>query len=129
MSDITVKEMINEAKKNLKELSADDVKNKLKSKDTLIVDLRDTSECIENGVIPGSYHVSRGHLEFSADPKCEHYKDFFNKEKNIILYCHTGARSALASSTLKHMGYKKISHMKGGFKLWMKKIGIIDDYK
>jgi len=129
MSDITVKEMVNEAKRNLKELSVGDVKKKLKSKGTLIVYLRDTAECIDNGVIPGSYHVSRGILEFSADPKCEHYKDFFSKEKDIILYCHTGSRSALASATLKYMGYKKITHMKGGFKLWMEKIGIIDDYK
>ena len=49
--------------------------------------------------------------------------------KNIILYCHSGARSALASKTLKDMGYTKVSHMKGGFKQWMKKVGIIDDHK
>lgn len=129
MNDITVKEMVKSAKKNLEELSINDVKNKLNSENTIIIDLRDTAECIENGIIPGSNHVSRGRLEFSADPKCEHYKDFFDKEKDIILYCHTGSRSALASATLKYMGYKKISHMKGGFKLWMEKIGIIVDYK
>ena len=129
MKNTTVKEMIRKAKKNLDELSVNDVENILNSNNANIIDLRDTSELIENGIIPGSYHASRGHLEFFADPKCEFYKDFFNKEKDIILYCHSGARSALASKTLKDMGYNKISHMKGGFKEWMKKIGIIDDYK
>jgi len=129
MKNITVKEMIRSAKENLKELSPQQVADNLKSQDINIVDLRDTSELIENGVIPGSYHASRGHLEFFADPDCEHYKDFFNKEKSIILYCHSGARSALAAKTLQLMGYDKISHMKGGFKSWMKEVGIIVDYK
>jgi|TARA_B110000261_G_scaffold113595_1_gene126881 rhodanese-related sulfurtransferase len=129
MKNITVKEMIRSAKENLKELSPQQVADNLKSQDINIVDLRDTSELIENGVIPGSYHASRGHLEFFADPDCEYYKDFFNKEKSIILYCHSGARSALAAKTLQLMGYDKISHMKGGFKSWMKEVGIIVDYK
>ena len=128
MSDITVKEMIKSAKNNLNEISVVDVKKKLNSKESNIIDLRDTAELIENGIIPGSHHASRGHLEFFADPKCEYYKDFFNKEKEIILYCNSGARSALAASTLKIMGYKNVSHMKGGFKAWMKEIGDIDDF-
>jgi len=128
MSDITVKEMIKSAKKNLNEISVVDVKKKLNSNESNIIDLRDTAELIENGIIPGSHHASRGHLEFFADPKCEYYKDFFNKEKEIILYCNSGARSALAASTLKIMGYKNVSHMKGGFKAWMKEIGDIDDF-
>ena len=96
--------------------------------DINIIDLRDTAELIENGVIPGSHHASRGHLEFFADPKCEYYKDCFNKEKEIILFCNSGARSALAAYTLKTMGYKNVSHMKGGFKAWMKEIGVIEDF-
>ena len=129
MKNITVKEMIRSAKENLTELSPQQVEGNLNSKDINIVDLRDTSELIENGVIPGSYHSSRGHLEFFADPACEYYKDFFDKKKSIILYCHSGARSALAAKTLRSMGYDKISHMKGGFKSWMKEVGIIVDYK
>ena len=128
MSNITVKEMIREAKIGLDELSVEEVKAMLNSNDINIIDLRDTSELIENGIIPGSIHTSRGHLEFFADPKCEYYKDFFDKNKNLILYCHSGARSALASKTLKEMGYSKVMHIKGGFKEWMKKIGIIDDH-
>jgi rhodanese-related sulfurtransferase len=128
MGDITVKEMIKSAKQNLDEVSVADVKKKLNSSKTNIIDLRDTAELIENGVIPGSHHASRGHLEFFADPKCEYYKDCFNKEKEIILFCNSGARSALAASTLKTMGYKNVSHMKGGFKAWMKEIGVIEDF-
>ncbi|MEL0102158.1 MAG: rhodanese-like domain-containing protein [Gammaproteobacteria bacterium] len=128
MKDSTVKEMIKNAKKGLNEFSVHEVKDKLNSEEFHIIDLRDTSELIENGIIPGSYHASRGHLEFFADPKCEYYKDFFNKEKNIILYCHSGARSALAAKTLKKMGYNNVSHMRDGFKAWMKEIGIIVDF-
>lgn len=128
MKDATVKEMIKNAKKGLNEFSVHEVKDKLNSEEFHIIDLRDTSELIENGIIPGSYHASRGHLEFFADPKCEYYKDFFNKEKNIILYCHSGARSALAAKTLKKMGYNNVSHMRDGFKAWMKEIGIIVDF-
>ena len=87
MGDITVKEMIKSAKQNLDEVSTADVKKKLNSSKTNIIDIRDTAELIENGVIPGSHHASRGHLEFFADPKCEYYKDCFNKEKEIILFC------------------------------------------
>ena len=70
MENTTVKEMIRKAKKNLDELSVNDVENILNSNNANIIDLRDTSELIENGIIPGSYHASRGHLEFFADPKC-----------------------------------------------------------
>ena len=128
MGDITVKEMIKSAKKNLDEVSVADVKKKLNSSKTNIIDLRDTAELIENGVIPGTHHAFRGHLEFFADPKCKYYKDCFNKEKEIILFCNSGARSALAANTLKTMGYKNVSHMKGGFKAWMKEIGVIEDF-
>ena len=128
MSNITAKEMVKKAKIGLDELNVEEVKKMLHSNNINIIDLRDTSELIENGIIPGSIHTSRGHLEFFADPKCEYYKEFFDKNKDIILYCHSGARSALASKTLKDMGYNKVSHIKGGFKEWMKRIGIIDDY-
>jgi len=129
MDYVTVEQMVKEAKENLHEFSVEDVKKKLSNNNVCIIDIRDSSECIENGIIPGSFHVSRGVLEFNADPKCEYYKDFFDKDREIILYCHTGSRSALASATLKEMGYTNVAHMKGGFKDWMRKIGDIDDYK
>jgi len=129
MNKVTVKDLIKFAKKDLNEMSVHEVKGMLDDKQTNIIDLRDTSELIENGIIPNSFHASRGHLEFFADPECEYYKNFFDKEKNLILYCHSGSRSALAAKTLKEMGYSKISHMKGGFKAWMKEIGIIEDIK
>ena len=101
MDYVTVEQMVKEAKENLHEFSVEDVKKKLSNNNVCIIDIRDSSECIENGIIPGSFHVSRGVLEFNADPKCEYYKDFFDKDREIILYCHTGSRSALASATLK----------------------------
>jgi len=69
MENTTVEEMIRKAKKNLNELSVNDVENILNSNNANIIDLRDTSELIENGIIPGSYHASRGHLEFFCRSK------------------------------------------------------------
>ena len=69
MDYVTVEQMVKEAKENLHEFSVEDVKKKLSNNNVCIIDIRDSSECIENGIIPGSFHVSRGVLEFNADPK------------------------------------------------------------
>ena len=72
----------------------------------------------QNGKIPGSFHAPRGMLEFYADPLLPYYKPEFNKNNQIILHCASGGRSALATATLKQMGYENVAHMDGGFKAW-----------
>jgi rhodanese-related sulfurtransferase len=81
----------------------------------LIVDVRDGTELQAGGKVKGALHVSRGLLEFKADPDSPMYDPKFRKDKTIILYCASGGRSALAGKTLKDMGYERV-HNLGGFK-------------
>jgi len=81
-----------------------------------LIDIRDFSELQKEGTVENSFHISRGLLEFSIHPEsayAQKKKIDFNKE--IVLFCAAGGRSALATKTLKEMGYKKISHIEGGF--------------
>ena len=81
-----------------------------------LIDIRDTVELQKIGKIENSFHVSRGLLEFSLHPESafvQNQKLDLNKE--IVLFCAAGGRSALAAKTLKEMGFKNVSHVEGGF--------------
>ena len=82
----------------------------------LVVDVRDAPE-VESGRIAGSVHVSRGMLEFRADPESPYYDKNFSKDKTVILYCASGGRAALAGKVLKDMGYERVYNL-GAFKDW-----------
>lgn len=84
----------------------------------LVIDLREAEEWNSYGMIPGAIAITRGMLEFAADPATPYYKPELQPESRILLYCQGGARSALAGKTLKEMGYKDIAHLEGGFKRW-----------
>jgi len=72
---------------------------------TLVVDVRDAPEVEKSGKIAGAVHVSRGMLEFRADPESPYHDKNFAKNKTVILYCASGGRSALAAKVLKDMGF------------------------
>ena len=81
-----------------------------------LIDIRDAVELQKIGKIENSFHVSRGLLEFSLHPESafvQNQKLDLNKE--IVLFCAAGGRSALAVKTLKEMGFKNVSHVEGGF--------------
>jgi rhodanese-related sulfurtransferase len=120
--------MVKEARSAIDELTTQQVLESLSDTSKCIIDIRDETELIKNGVLPNSKHASRGKIEFFADPAGEQYKKFFTQEKMLILYCATGGRSALAVNTLKMMGYENVTHMVGGFKRWKKEKKIIDPY-
>src|SRR3989454_1127255 len=84
---------------------------------TLVVDVRDAPEVDKSGKVAGALHVSRGMLEFRADPESPYYDKNFAKQKTIILYCASGGRSALAGKVLKDMGYDQVYNL-GAFKDW-----------
>jgi rhodanese-related sulfurtransferase len=93
--------------------------------DTLVVDVRDAPEVDKSGKVAGALHVSRGMLEFRADPESPYYDKNFAKQKTIILYCASGGRSALAGKVLKDMGYDQVYNL-GAFKDWAEGGGAID---
>jgi rhodanese-related sulfurtransferase len=92
---------------------------------TLVVDVRDAAEVAASGKVAGAVHVSRGLLEFRADPEAPTHDKNFAKDKTLILYCGSGGRAALAGKTLKDMGYGQVYNL-GGFKDWAESGGAIE---
>jgi len=84
----------------------------------LVVDVRDAVEIESSGKIAGAVHVSRGMLEFRADPESPAHDKNFAKDKTVILYCGSGGRAALAGKMLKELGYAEVYNA-GGFKDWV----------
>lgn len=90
----------------------------LQAKGALIVDVRDAPELAASGKAKGAVHVSRGMLEFKADPKSPYHDQAFDPNKTVILYCASGGRSALAGKALQDLGFKDVRNL-GAFKDWL----------
>ncbi|MEO8125421.1 MAG: rhodanese-like domain-containing protein [Burkholderiales bacterium] len=82
------------------------------------VDLRDVRELEREGVIPGAVHAPRGMLEFWVDPESPYHREVFAQDKEYVLFCAAGWRSALATKTLMDMGMERVAHVEGGFTAW-----------
>lgn len=91
----------------------------------VLVDVRDAPEVEKTGKIAGAIHVSRGMLEFRADPTCKYHDQSFSMDKIYILYCASGGRSALSAKTLMDMGYAHVYNL-GAFEDWMKAGGKVE---
>ena len=81
-----------------------------------LIDIRDAIELQNLGRIENSFHISRGLLEFSIHPDSAYVQNNnLDLNKELVLFCAAGGRSALAVKTLKEMGFNKVSHVEGGF--------------
>jgi rhodanese-related sulfurtransferase len=92
---------------------------------TLVVDVRDAPEVEASGKVAGAVHVSRGMLEFRADPESPYHDQNFAKDKTVILYCASGGRAALGGQALTELGYADVYNL-GAFKDWAEAGGAID---
>jgi rhodanese-related sulfurtransferase len=110
-----VKDLLANANSTVPKLSPTEAAEKMRSDDVLIVDVRDPTEVQQTGRIKGAVNVSRGMLEFRADPDSQYHNPAFQKDKTILLHCASGGRSALAGKTLQEMGYTDVFNI-GGFK-------------
>src|SRR3712207_5852711 len=110
-----VKDLLAEANSAVPKLSSDEAAERMRSGEVLIVDVRDANEVQQTGRIKGAVNVSRGMLEFRADPESQYHNPAFQKDKTILLHCASGGRSALAGKTLQDMGYTAVFNI-GGFK-------------
>ena len=109
-------ELVNNALKEIKTLSADQALELVKENKCSLVDIRDIRELDKEGRIQNSAHIPRGMLEFWMDPQSAYFKSGkIDMKKEIVLFCAGGLRSALATKSLKDMGYKNVSHIEGGF--------------
>ena len=113
---IGVKELLAEANAAVRKLSPAEAAEKIKAGNVLIVDVRDAGEVqAQSGKIQGAVNVSRGMLEFRADPETPYHNPSFQKDKTVLVYCASGGRSALSGKQLKDMGYNTVYNI-GGFK-------------
>lgn len=111
-------DMVAEAKLEIENLSAEQLKAEVEAGEAVICDIRDFRERYLRGAIPGAFSLDRGMLEFWIDPASEYYRDLFTPDKRYILYCAGGGRSALSAKTMKDMGYPNVAHLESGFKGW-----------
>lgn len=118
MEMVTAAGLVAEAKARIQNLSPAEVKEELERGGVVLIDIRESSELAENGIIPGSVHAPRGMLEFYADPTSPYYRAEFDPSRRIILTCASGGRSALATDRLQQMGYRSVAHLDGGLRAW-----------
>src|SRR5256885_8702666 len=114
----TAATMVAEAKSRIENLSPAVVASEVDSGEALLVDIREDDERDQNGVSKGAVHAPRGMIEFYADPTTPYHRPEFQLERRIILQCASGGRSALATDTLRTLGYTRVAHLDGGFKAW-----------
>jgi rhodanese-related sulfurtransferase len=113
-----VKQLMEAANAAVERITPAKAKELMAKGDTLVVDVRDPSEVEKSGKVAGAVNVSRGMLEFRADPDLPTHDPNFAKDKTLIVYCASGGRSALSGKTLKDMGYERVYNL-GGFKDWV----------
>ncbi len=123
------KALVEQAEREIESITPAEVDQRIRQDGVLLIDLRDVRELAREGKIPEAIHVPRGLLEFWIDPDCIYYKDFFDDAKEIIFYCNLDWRSALATQTIKQMGFENVSHMRGGFDRWVEDVGRVEQCK
>ena len=110
--------LVSEALKEVKTISPQEALQKSDSQKCNLIDIRDIRELQKEGKVLNSVHIPRGMLEFWLDPESAYFKDGkLDLEKEMVLFCAGGLRSALAAKSLKDMGFENVSHIDGGFSL------------
>ena len=113
----SVKQLMGEANAAVPKLTPAEASEMVAKGNTLVIDVRDPNEVEKSGKIAGAVNVSRGMLEFRADPDSPYHDKNFAKDKTVIVYSASGGRSALSGKVLKDMGYGQVYNA-GGFKDW-----------
>ena len=109
-------ELVNEALGEIKTISVDTALDKSLNEKINLIDIRDIRELEKEGRVENSHHIPRGMLEFWMDPSGPYFKEGkLDQNKEIVLFCAGGLRSALAAKSLKDMGFENVSHIDGGF--------------
>ena len=108
--------LVQEALNEIKTISPEEALKLSNNNKCNLIDIRDIRELQNDGKIENSRHIPRGMLEFWLDPESVYFKDGkLDMDKEMVLFCAGGLRSALAVKSLQEMGYKKVSHIDGGF--------------
>jgi rhodanese-related sulfurtransferase len=121
----SVKLLMEAANAAVPKITPAQAKDMMRDGGVLVVDVRDAGEVEKTGKVSGALNVSRGMLEFRADPESPYHDKAFAPDKTVILYCASGGRSALSGKTLKDMGYAKVFNL-GAFKDWAESGGAVE---
>jgi rhodanese-related sulfurtransferase len=112
----SIQTLVSEAMQEIKTINADEALKMVEENNCNLIDIREVRELESSGSVENSIHISRGMLEIYMDPNSALFKQgVLDQNKEMVLFCAGGVRSALAVKALKDMGYKKISHIEGGF--------------
>ena len=110
------KTLVTEALSEIKTITPEEALTLVNENKCNLIDIRDIRELERDGRVENSNHIPRGMLEFWLDPDSQYFKDGkLDMNKEMVLFCAGGMRSALAAKTLKDMGFEKVSHIDGGF--------------
>ena len=108
--------LVSEALKEVKTISSEEALKLCQENKCNLIDIRDVRELESTGRVENSQHIPRGMLEFWLDPESVYFKEGkLDMNKEMVLFCAGGLRSALAAKSLKDMGFEKVSHVEGGF--------------
>ena len=115
---ISIMDKVKAAKEAVPAISPAEAMGMVGSSHTVFVDVRDPPEVAATGKVPGALAISRGMLEFRADPTLPSHHPELDPDKTIVLYCASGGRSALAGVALQELGFKDVRNL-GGFQSWV----------
>ena len=108
--------LVHQALKEIKTIDVDEAFDLSNNDKCNLIDIRDIRELEKEGRVENSHHIPRGMLEFWLDPESVYFKKGkLDPNKEMVLFCAGGLRSALAAKTLVDMGFDKVSHIEGGF--------------
>ena len=112
----SIQNLVSEAMNEIKTIDADQAYEMVKGSSCNLIDVRELNELDATGRVDGAIHIPRGMLEVYLDPNSPVFQNGqLDQNKEFVLFCAGGVRSALAVKSLMDMGYKKISHIEGGF--------------
>ena len=112
----SIQNLVSEAVKEIKTINANQAYEMVNNNNCNLIDIREINELDATGKVDGAIHIPRGMLEVYLDPNSPVLQNGqLDKNKEFVLFCAGGVRSALAVKSLMEMGYKKISHIDGGF--------------
>ena len=122
--------LVDEAMAQVTTYNVDQVRQRLDDPALQLVDIRDARELEREGTLPGAINAPRGMLEFWVDPDSPYYKPVFGDEdRQYVLFCGAGWRSALAAKALQDMGMTNVAHIDGGFTEWAKQGAPVESYE
>tara|TARA_Y100000748_G_C15121492_1_gene342417 strand:+ start:114 stop:497 length:384 start_codon:yes stop_codon:yes gene_type:complete len=112
----SIQTLVSEAMQEIKTINADEAFKMVEDNSCNLIDIREARELEKTGSVENSVHISRGMMEIFLDPNSAFFQQGkLDQNKEMVLFCAGGVRSALAVKALQNMGYEKVSHIDGGF--------------